>query len=322
VNATHAAGADPAAESGTQPLEIACDESGSEGLKLIAGSTDVFAHASVNIEVAAAEACIARVRVDARSPATEVKASVVLRERNRRVLEWLLGPAGPLYGRARVHLTEKVFRLVLALVDYFAEPGGPATNVSPQGRRALALTLYREGPAALEPAVWRDLLGAFNDVARVRARESSSGTAQALSRHLDPLFPALSAAIAYWASAGRPLSIVHDQQVSLTPERVRQVTVASDNGSHPGPGTSLRLVDSLADPRVQVADFLAGAARRIASEELNGRGDTTLTALLRPYVDPASIWGDAVSWARLDPSQESPGAAQGRGLSTSAYDSM
>jgi hypothetical protein len=61
----------------------------------------------------------------------------------------------------------------------------------------------------------------------------------------------------------------------------------------------IRFVDSRSDPRVQVADFLAGVARRIASEELNARGDAELTALLRPYVDPTSTWGDDRSGALL-----------------------
>jgi hypothetical protein len=63
----------------------------------------------------------------------------------------------------------------------------------------------------------------------------------------------------------------------------------------------VRLVDSRADHRVQVADFLAGAAWRIAADELRGRGDTELTALLRPYIDPYSIWADDVSWSQLGP---------------------
>jgi hypothetical protein len=63
----------------------------------------------------------------------------------------------------------------------------------------------------------------------------------------------------------------------------------------------LELVDSRRDPRVQLADFLAGVARKIASDELNGHGDPALTALLRPYIGTASVWGDAASWARLGP---------------------
>ena len=30
-------------------------------------------------------------------------------------------------------------------------------------------------------------------------------------------------------------------------------------------------------------------------------GDTELTALLRPYIDPYSIWADDVSWSQLAP---------------------
>lgn len=63
--------------------------------------------------------------------------------------------------------------------------------------------------------------------------------------------------------------------------------------------SGLTLADSRRDPRVQVADVPAGAARKIASDELNGRGDPELTALLRPYVDPSSVWGDEPSWSRL-----------------------
>jgi hypothetical protein len=55
--------------------------------------------------------------------------------------------------------------------------------------------------------------------------------------------------------------------------------------------TGLRFVDSRTDPRVQVADFVAGVARKAASEVLDDRGDAGLTALLGPYPDPFSIWG-------------------------------
>jgi hypothetical protein len=50
-----------------------------------------------------------------------------------------------------------------------------------------------------------------------------------------------------------------------------------------------------------VADFLAGVARRIASDELNRRSDAALAGLLRPYVDARSAWADPRSWAALGP---------------------
>jgi hypothetical protein len=52
----------------------------------------------------------------------------------------------------------------------------------------------------------------------------------------------------------------------------------------------VRFVDSRSDARVQIADFLAGVARRIASDDLNGRGDVRLTGLLESFVDAESVW--------------------------------
>jgi hypothetical protein len=57
-----------------------------------------------------------------------------------------------------------------------------------------------------------------------------------------------------------------------------------------GPFLRLRQVDSREEPRVQVADVLAGVARKIATSALMGQGDPELTGLLQPYLDPASRW--------------------------------
>ncbi|PZG94470.1 hypothetical protein C1I97_27690 [Streptomyces sp. NTH33] len=122
---------------------------------------------------------------------------------------------------------------------------------------------------------------------------------------LDPLLPAILRTAAQWSAPGQDVRLVHDRQNMLTPGHVewllrtaRQRGVALD-----GPV----LVAARQDPRVQLADFLAGIARKIASDELNGRGDPALTALLRPYVDAASVRGDAPSWARPGPPANGPG---------------
>ncbi|MFF8905678.1 hypothetical protein [Streptomyces olivaceoviridis] len=64
-----------------------------------------------------------------------------------------------------------------------------------------------------------------------------------------------------------------------------------------------------ADARVRIADFPAGVARRIASDEPAGTGDPEPTACLRPYVAAESVWGRARSGARLAPAGETPGRA-------------
>jgi Protein of unknown function (DUF3800) len=330
-------------------VEIACDESGSEGERLIGGSTDVFAHASLRLDVQSAVACIEHVRVAARSPATEVKASVVLREQNRRVLEWLIGPSGPLYGNAHVHLTEKGFHVVRKVVELLAIP--PEADDPRASTSATAVALYREGPDTIGWTSWQQMLGSFNALMRARnlvdgwmAVEAFFGLVDLLRRAhehsrvgqilglvwdsrptgdgaladlldrsradtvLDPLVPAIAAAVEHWGRGGVPVSIVHDEQAALTAERITHLTqlcaaagVAKVNGSLGGRLVGVRFVDSQRDPRVQVADFLAGAARKIASEELNRRGSADLAALLSPYVDASSIWGDDRSWSRLGP---------------------
>lgn len=93
------------------------------------------------------------------------------------------------------------------------------------------------------------------------------------------------------------MRVAHDQQNTLTSERVERLRAIVDGPetAHLGtdPGTclaGLRLVDSFSDPRVQVADYVAGVTRHLTSLALAGTGNEELVALLRPYVDPLSIW--------------------------------
>lgn len=259
-------------------MEIACDESGSEGDNLIGGVTDVFAHASVHMSIDEAAACVQEIRDRIRSPALEYKANHLLREKHRPVLLWLLDPAGPTYGHARVHLVEKSYFLL-----------GKVTELL--GVDEKTHDLYDAGPRRLGRARWDTLLKSFNDMMRRRNRDLLSWPSRMPT--LDMLVPAIVRAVDHW---GAPVSVVHDQQNLLTPDRVARLKdILGDRL------TGLWLVDSRADARVQIADFLAGVARKVASAELNGDGDPELTALLRPYVDPRSIWGDERSGRLLGP---------------------
>lgn len=290
-------------------LEIACDESGSEGEKLIGGNTEVFAHAGVLLTEEAAAECIRETRERIRSPATEYKANHLLRSKHRAVLVWLLSPTGPIYGRARVYLADKAFFAVLKIFEIAYD--------GPRGE-ALAVELYRAGPGAFGRERWTAFLETFNEVMRGRAEAEAFdlvvaelagvggrageivGSLGGLPARrgsipaLDPLIPAIVQAVAHWGQGTRAVSIMHDQHNGLTEERIAHIQQVA-------PLAGLRLADSFYEPRVQVADFLAGVARKIAEEELNGRGDRHLVELLRPYVDPASVWGDERSWTSLGP---------------------
>ncbi|MGW7351795.1 hypothetical protein ACWGJA_11010, partial [Streptomyces sp. NPDC054784] len=135
---------------------------------------------------------------------------------------------------------------------------------------------------------------------------------------LDPLFPALLRTVEHWhADGGGAVRVVHDRQNQLTPERVALLREFPRTAAEAATGyggarpafAELLLVRAGTDARVQLADFLAGTARKIASEQLNGRGDARLSALLRPYVAPSSCWAaPAPFWpVRAAPSTGSPG---------------
>jgi hypothetical protein len=338
----------------SEPLQIACDESGYEGEKLIGATTDVFAHASVRMETTAAAHLMQELRDRIRSPATEYKAGHVLREKHRAVLTWLLGPAGPLLGNAHVYLIDKAFYVTGKVTNLLLEDGAHTADIGLHlGSRAEAITaaLYREGPAVFGPDQWEAFLAAANTLMRVKdrldvstsvdaffrtvdlmrlaaARDSIAAILQVFWRSrahaeayreqlldnpamvsaLDPLIPAIVRAVAHW---GGSVHIVHDQQNTLSEERIallKEVLSGADAGwAGTGHLAAVSLVDSQVDARVQVADVIAGTVRKISSDELKGRGDAQLTELVRPYVDACSIWGDDRSWLVLGPGSNGGG---------------
>lgn len=302
-------------------IEVACDESGAEGEKLIGGNTDVFCHAGVALSGEEASACVRELRRMIRSPAVEYKAEHLLREKNRRALVWFLGPDGPIDHRANAFLVDKKYALLLAFARRMAGTptlaGHPA--VRDLGVEGMAAALYRASRSGSGLTGWYRLLSLLNElmwstrrpdpadvdsfgelVRTMRTHRTTADAAAVLDLlggpvlravfrpdsgaavSMDPLVPAILRAVDYW---GPGVSIVHDRHVALTEARIAGIMRAR-------PSTTLRVVSSRSDPRVQVADFLAGVARRLASDELAGAGDPELTGLLRGYVDPCSTWGD------------------------------
>ncbi len=267
------------------PHEIACDESGYEGEHLIGGVTAVFVHAGTDLDVATADECVAQLRRRIRSPAQEYKANHLLRAKHRDALEWLLDR---MTGRATVHLVDKAF-LAATVLDGIVPQRRPASD-----ELLLAVeTVLRARDAAELAVSGEKLRGLDPDTADavVERRAAELHTPPAFPP-LDPLPAAIGATVDLWSAAG-PVTLVHDRQTTLSDERI-----AALRRAHPALA-GITLVPSRSDARVQVADFLAGVAYRITAHALAGHGDPALLELLRPYVDPASLWADPVSGAVL-----------------------
>lgn len=126
---------------------------------------------------------------------------------------------------------------------------------------------------------------------------------------LDPLSAAIPVTLRAWyAQLRQPLDVVHDEQAVLRPARVDEMLHYL---RHPLPDfarlappvrvDSFVQVKSQDDPRVQVADLLAGLARRAATDTLVGNAplDGMTPNLLQPYVIEWSVWSDDESWHAL-----------------------
>jgi hypothetical protein len=115
---------------------------------------------------------------------------------------------------------------------------------------------------------------------------------------LEPMLPALAETVLFWSGDDRrQVLVTHDEQSALTAGRLRrlQQVLADGAGSSPPAGADetgpaptgisplggLLMVDSRDDPRVQVADLLAGMTRRLP-EIIDG-------GPLQPFVSPTSL---------------------------------
>ena len=113
---------------------------------------------------------------------------------------------------------------------------------------------------------------------------------------LEPLLPALAETVLFWSGGQRQVLVIHDEQSALTASRLRRLQqVLADGVALPmadarearvplarvSPLAGLVTVDSRDDPRVQVADILAGIAR-----QLPHMGDDDR---LEPFLSPTSL---------------------------------
>jgi hypothetical protein len=304
-------GLPPVDPAGGAVLEIACDESGFSGTNLLHPATPVITHASVDLAIGEADELMSAVRSGS---LTELKSGQFLRGPGEAPERFLAA----LRGRAHVHLVDKEFFLVTRIVDLFlAEPSYAAGTRLSQQDRPPALALYRAGRSGgrdwdaflaafvelvrvkrrREPdrqaldrffqgrdTLVRNGLGAeavLTGLTRARVWDVLSRMTRddrSIPPPLEPMLPALAETVLFWSGGQRQVLVIHDEQSALTADRLRRLqrTLAFADGVSPLAG--LVTVDSRDDPRVQVADLLAGVARRLPP-----------TGLLSPFLSPTSL---------------------------------
>jgi hypothetical protein len=284
-------------------VEIACDESGFSGSNLLDPESPVITHAGVDLAVPEAAALVAVLRSSfPRRGSTEYKSNLLLRPEQAAALEWFLSA---LRGRAYVHVIDKTWYVARRVIELLvAEPSYGAGTSLARDHDEAALTIYQAAGRA-------EFLDAFIRMTRTKRlrlvdhalidrffatmpsgvpalRELTRAHVEdvvvrlidddpAIPPPLEPLVPALAETALFWSGGRRSVAVVHDEQSALTRWRVARLRTYLAGAVFPAPPPLLTVsqVDSRRDPRVQVADLLAGIARRM--HERPGR-------LLQPYL--------------------------------------
>ncbi|HEV7657488.1 MAG TPA: hypothetical protein VGP36_22535 [Mycobacteriales bacterium] len=283
-------------------VEIACDESGFSGSNLLHPATPVITHASVDLGVGEAVELISALRSGFRGSLEEVKSGQFLRGPDAGAArEWLLGALGgrahvhvvdkeyflvtrivdlflaePSYG-AGTRLTQDLRPAALALYrarrrggrDWDAFLAAFAQLVRVKRRREPDRQVLDRFFRARD-ALARDGLGVpaedvLDGLSRTRVwavltRLTSDD--RSIPPPLEPMLPALAETVLFWSGGQRRVLVIHDEQSALTAGRLRRLQDVLADGAGVSPLAGLVVVDSRDDPRVQVADLLAGVARR------------------------------------------------------------
>ncbi len=270
-------------------VEIACDESGFSGTNLLDPTSPVLVHASVDLTVPEAHDVVAVLRSGFDGP-PEHRSSRLLRPQHGPLLAWFLDA---LAGRTEVVVVDKRDFVAARVLELFTQEPSYAAGTRLGADHADGVRALRHRTA---------LLTAFVDLVRTTRRRPVDGAAVAaflatvpadepalrvLGRAhvehvvarlvdgdpaypppLEPLVPALAETVLRWSGGTRSVAVVHDEQSALTPSRVARLGtfLADAVAPAPPPLRSFVQVDSRSDPRVQVADLVAGVARRRAQQ--------------------------------------------------------
>jgi hypothetical protein len=156
---------------------------------------------------------------------------------------------------------------------------------------------FRTRDALARAGLGPEATAVLDGIGRTRTEVLLSGLARDDPRippPLEPLLPALAETVLFWSGGQRQVLVIHDEQSALTAGRLRNLQRVLADGAvtaHPGgdpfpagmvsPLAGLVTVDSRDDPRVQVADLLAGIARRSTS--------AALARALQPFLSLTSL---------------------------------
>ncbi|MET8154425.1 hypothetical protein ACIBSW_38610 [Actinoplanes sp. NPDC049668] len=295
-------------------VEIACDESGFSGTNLLDPATPVITHASVDLSVAEAVALIAALRSGWVHSPSEFKSGRFLRGPNAGAapawfLAELTGRAHVHVVDKEYYLVTRIVDLFLAEPSYAAgtrltqdhrpaalslyragRPAGPGWAALLAAFVDLVRTKRRHRPdhrsferffqardALVRGGLPAPAAGVLDGLSRPRVwavLTRLSDDDRSIPPPLEPMLPALAETVLFWSGGRRRVLVIHDEQSALTAGRLTRLQAALADGAGPSPLAGLVTVDSRDDPRVQVADLLAGMARRLP----------------RPFLSPTSLW--------------------------------
>ncbi|GLW28573.1 hypothetical protein Areg01_15130 [Actinoplanes regularis] len=280
-------------------VEIACDESGFSGTNLLHAASPVITHASVDLDRDEAIGLIAGLRSRFRCSPDELKSGRLLRRpgAGEALLTELAGRARVHLVDKEFFLVTRIVDLLVAEPSYAAGTRltqgqrAAALDLHRAGRaaggdwdvflaafvdlvrmkrrqpgRATLDRFFRARDALLRAGVVDPVLVALDPgrVGAVMTRLDDDD--RAIPPPLEPMLPALAETVLTWSGGHRQVLVVHDEQSALTAGRLTRLQRAlAGTGSLPdgvSPLAGLVMADSRHDPRVQVADLLAGLARR------------------------------------------------------------
>jgi hypothetical protein len=322
-------------------IQIAGDESGSDGENLITPTHQFFTYGTVDLSKEEASSTIENLRRAIGSTKAEADSAGELKssglvKKHRRVLAEFLSPEGALGKHASVYVADKSYFLTCKLISLFVEEQAyfRGVNLGPIVERELANELHDEVRLRVDPTAWSTLLDSFNRLvryykvpagkaatsyefmkalncvrrslsgepaadslrmlwdARGQANEYGNGTTAPEVRYLEPMVPVLLAATSSWTARhpGEKLELVADEHSALTVDAldlVRRAAPVFGSALH-----RIRTVDSKSDPRIQLADVVAGAGRHVAEVLQSGTTDELTTATLHLF-DRGGFWSNA-----------------------------